>query len=271
MTIRIYIGCSANGEDAEAQGMLEYTLRHYATEDLDLRWMKLSRDPHSAWYSNPKKGEGWNTNGWATPFSAFRWAIPYDCNFQGTAIYMDVDQVARADIKQLNDQTIPDGKAILAKNATTHCCMLIDCERFKKLLKNMPTWEQLRRQAGLYRSVRASASAITAPFSGNWNCLDGEAYPTLMDSDIKVIHFTKVETQPHLQWALPRLHADKRKHWGEYARPVGLPHARPDVAPLVERLWKEAQRAGYGVERYLPKDEDAFGAYDQVRAGPKAA
>ena len=269
--IRIFIGCSANGEDAEAQGMLEYTLRHYATEDLDLHWMKLSREPASPWFSNPKQGLGWNTTGWATPFSAFRWAIPYVCKFEGKAIYMDVDQIARADIKQLNDQTIPDGKAILAKNTTTHCCMLIDCEAFGRLTKNLPSWQQLTRQAGLYRSVRATASAVTAPFEGNWNCLDGEQYKTLTDPDIKVIHFTKVETQPHLRWALMRLHAEKRKHWGEYARPIGLQHARPDVAPLVENLWKKAVQAGYGVERYLPKDAEMFGAYDQVRGGARAA
>jgi hypothetical protein len=33
MTIRIFVGCSANSEDAEAQAMLEYTLRiiHWTT------------------------------------------------------------------------------------------------------------------------------------------------------------------------------------------------------------------------------------------------
>jgi len=267
--IRVFVGCSANGEDAEAQGMFEYTLRRYATEDVDLHWMKLSRDPTSPWFSNPKAGTGWNTQGWATPFSAFRWAIPYVCNFEGLAIYNDVDQIYRADVKELRDQVIPNGKAILAKNPQTHCCMLIDCAAFKKI-PNLPTWDQLRTMAGLYRSVRAQTAPFTAPFSGNWNCLDGEQYKTLSDPDIKVIHFTKVETQPHLKWALPRLHADGKKHWGEYARQVGLPHARPDVAPLVERIWKEAQGA-YGIERYLPQPGDEFGNYNQVRGGSKAA
>ena len=36
MTIRIFIGCSANGEDAEMAAMLEYTLRHYASEPLGI-------------------------------------------------------------------------------------------------------------------------------------------------------------------------------------------------------------------------------------------
>jgi len=269
--IRLFVGCSANGEDAEAQGMLEYTVRRYATEDVDINWMKLSKDPVSPWFSNPKGGTGWTTTGWATPFSAFRWAIPHVCNFEGRAIYMDVDQIVRADVKQLWGQTIPEGKAILAKNPSTHCCMLMDCEAIKRLCKTWPSWDLLRTQAGLYRSVRALGGAVTAPFEGNWNCLDGETYKTLSEPDIKLIHFTKVETQPHLKWALPRLHANKQKHWGEYARPVGLPHARADVAPLVERLWKEAQTAGYGIDRYLPQPEDMFGQYHQVRGGAKAA
>jgi hypothetical protein len=268
--IRLFVGCSANGEDAEAQGMLEYSVRHYATEDIDFNWMKLSRDPVSPWFSN-SKGAGWNTTGWATPFSAFRWAIPYVCKFEGKAIYMDVDQIARADIKQLWQQEIPEGKAILAKNPNTHCCMLMDCAEIKRRVKNLPSWDQLRQMAGLYRSVRALASPVTAPFHGNWNCLDGETYPTLLHPEIKVIHFTRVETQPHLKWALPRLHADKQKHWGEYARKVGLPHARTDVETLVENLWKHAQAAGYGVERYLPQPADMFGPYNSVRGGAKAA
>jgi len=267
--IRLFVGCSANGEDLEAQGMLEYTVRHYTKDEIELNWMKLSRDTASPWFSHG--GKGWNTQGWATPFSAFRWAIPYVCKFEGKAIYMDVDQIVRADLKQLWDQTILDGKAILAKNASTHCCMLIDCERFRKLIKDLPDWEQLRRIAGMYKQVRARVSPVTAQFSGNWNCLDGETYPTLMHPDIKLIHFTRVETQPHLRWALPRLHAEKRKHWGEYARQIGLPHNRSDVAPLVETLWKKTQEAGYGIERYALKPDEMFGAYDSVRAGPKAA
>ena len=113
MTIRIFIGCSANGEDAEAQAMLEYTLRWYASEPLEITWMKLTHDPSSPWHSNPQKHEGWNTRGWATPFSAFRWAIPHVCNYEGKAIYMDVDMIARDDIANLWKQKIPDNAALL--------------------------------------------------------------------------------------------------------------------------------------------------------------
>src|SRR5262249_18549798 len=60
--IKIFVGCSANGEDAEAQAMLEYTLRqHHRDNDIELTWMMLSRDPASPWYSDPAKRGGWNT------------------------------------------------------------------------------------------------------------------------------------------------------------------------------------------------------------------
>lgn len=267
--IRIFVGCSANGEDAEAQGMLEYTLRRYATAPLDITWMKLSRDPQSPWYSNPAKKEGWNTATWATPFSAFRWAIPYVCKFEGKAIYMDVDKLARANIVNLNDQEHPEGKPLLMKDSKHTCVILFDCSKLKAA---MPPLHTLMSVEGYYRKVRTDMARLTAYFEGNWNCLDGENYKTLTDNDIKIIHFTRVETQPHLKWALPRLHAEGRKHWGEYSgRKMGLPHARPDVGPMVERIWKEAQEAGYGIEKYLPKPEEMFGRYDAVRGASRAA
>ena len=271
MTIRVFVGCSANGEDAEAAALLEYTLRKHCSQPLEITWMRLSRDPASPWYSDPRKNAGWNTVGWATPFSAFRWAIPHVCNYEGRAIYMDVDQIAMDDIAKLNGQSIPAGKALLAKDNVHTCCMLFDNARMKSYL---PTFEQLRRTQGLYRNVRNNLASAIAKFQNNWNCLDGENYKTLDDSDIKVIHFTKVETQPHLKWALPRLKASGRKHWNAHtlhSLDKGLPHARPDVQPLVDKLWEEAQVAGYRAETYEPSEGERFGDYNAVRGGSRAA
>lgn len=264
MTIRIFVGCSANGEDAEAQAMLEYTIRRYASLPIELNWMMLSHDPASPWYSNPTKRDGWNTVGWATPFSAFRWGIPHVCNFEGRAIYMDVDMVLRADIAELWNQDIPDHKVLLAKDEKHSCVMLFDCQKIKPIL---PEFERLRRTEGMYRNVRNNIGTHAARFSGNWNCLDGEKYKTLADPDIKLIHFTRVDTQPHLKWALPRLHAQGMQHWNRQAKEV--PHPRSDVQPFVDWLWKETQAAGYNVKRYIP--ETMFGNYNAVRGGARAA
>jgi hypothetical protein len=134
------------------------------------------------------------------------------------------------------NQPIPDKKCLLAKNESTFCVMLMDCAKMKSVL---PEFEQLRRVEGMYRKARTDVGAVTARFAGNWNCLDGENYKTLMDPDIKVIHFTKVETQPHFKYALPRLQAEGKQHWNRQAKIMR--HARADVEPLVDRLWKETQ------------------------------
>jgi hypothetical protein len=264
MTVRLFVGCSANGEDAEAQAMLEYTVRHYASAPVDIHWMMLSRDPTSPWYSNPLAREGWTTAGWATPFSAFRWAIPHVCNYEGKAIYMDVDQIARDDIVKLWTQPIPDNAVLLSKDETHSCVMLFDCAKARALL---PAFDALRQTEGLYRKVRHTIGSATAKFAGNWNCLDGETYKTLIDPDIKIIHFTRVETQPHLKYALPRLRAAGQQHWNRQA--AALPHVRSDVQPLVDRIWREAVAAGYTAERYIPAKP--FGRYDAVRGGARAA
>lgn len=268
--IRLFIGCSANGEDAEAQALLEYTLRkHHPADDIELHWMMLSRDPLSPWYSNPAKNEGWNTKGWATPFSAFRWAIPHVCNFSGKAIYTDVDKIFMADIAELWNQPIPLGKSMLVKDEVHSCVILWDCETAKKFL---PKFEDLRRTEGLYRTIRRMIASSSGRFAGNWNCLDGESYETLRDPHIKIIHFTKVETQPHLKWALPRLKAKGQQHWNRWTLKAEQPqpHRRKDVQPLVDQLWEEAQAAGYAAARYEALASN-FGSYDAVRGGARAA
>lgn len=266
--IRLFIGCSANGEDAEAQALLEYTLRkHHAADDIELHWMMLSRDPVSPWYS--AKNAGWNTVGWATPFSAFRWAIPHVCNYNGRAIYMDVDQIFMADVAELWAQEIPLNKCMLTKDEVHSCVILFDCERAKKFVGNFDT---LRRTEGFYRTIRKAIAPAAARFAGNWNCLDGDAYQTILDPQIKVIHFTKVETQPHLKWALPRLRAQNKQHWNRWTLKAEQPqpHARKDVQPLIDQLWAEAQAAGYRVEDYEAMATN-FGDYNAVRGGQRAA
>ena len=266
--IRIFVGCSANAEDAEAQAMLEYSLRHYATQPLEITWMMLSRDKESPWYSS--NTAGWNTQLWATPFSVFRWSIPHVCNYQGKAIYMDVDMIARTDIAHLWNQPFPAGKGVLWKDDKNSCVMLMDCEKLGKVL---PPFEHMRRKLGGYSVYRDNhARPIAAKFAGNWNCLDGEAYAKLTDPDIKVLHFTKVESQPHLKWALPRLKRQGKQHWNRWTlrRDEPMPHARADVMPLVEYVWARAQAAGYTAEKYEAIATN-FGDYDAVRGGHRAA
>lgn len=106
--IRVFVGCSANGEDAESQAVLEYTLRKHASRPVELTWMKQTHDRKSFWH-------GWNTSSWSTPFTGFRWGIPAACKYQGRAIYMDSDVIIMADIAELFDQPMLPGKVLKAR------------------------------------------------------------------------------------------------------------------------------------------------------------
>ena len=77
-----------------------------------------------------------------------------------------------------------------------------------------------------------------------------------------MIHFTRVETQPHLKYALQRLKAQGKKHWNHLSQPYK--HIRADVQPLVDKIWQEAQAAGYTAEKYEAIATN-FGAYNAVR------
>jgi hypothetical protein len=257
MTVKIFIGCPSNNEDIESQAVLDFSLHKHASEPLDITWMKLSRDPKSFWYSNPKKGLGWKTRHWATPFSPFRWAIPEYCEFQGRAIYLDIDMMVMDDIAKFWNQDIAPEAFIVAKNPKTFCCSLFDCAKARKFL---PPVSRLRSEIGLYGTMlrKNFGPGSVQGFNGigNWNCLDGESYKDLHDPEIKIIHCTSIPTQPQLKHALPRLAAKGQKHW--YAG-MTRPHWRKDIVELFDGLLEEAKANGYPPEKY--ETAETFGDY----------
>lgn len=247
--IRIFVGC-ASGDDLESQAVLEYTLRLHASQPLEITWMQQSRDPASPFY-------GWRTETWSTPFSGFRWAVPELCNFEGRAIYMDSDCIVAADIAELWEQRFQPGKCVLAKGSGSwrFCVSMWGCSSARlhmtpiEVLKASPSAHQ--RMTGIFASSKA-----VQPFVGNWNCIDGEDYADLNDPDIKVIHYSAENTQPHLRYAVPRLAREGRNHWfdGKVEK-----HWRPDLIALFDRLLSEARDAGFKPENYRPAQP--FGPY----------
>lgn len=257
--IRIFIGCSGNDEDLEFQAVLHYSLEKYASEPLDITWMRLSRDPSSFWFADPQKRLGWCTESWATPFSALRWGIPAACNFEGRAIYMDLDMIARADIAELWHHEIPNGFAMVSKPEAI-CVTLYDCERMKDLL---PPIDEIKR-TGVYRDIRRRIinSGKIKRYRNNWNCLDmrrdsGGEYADVNDPDIKVLHFTAIPTQPHLPYAITRLAQEGRKHW--YVKAPVRKHHRRDAVKLFDDTLTAAINAGYALENY--HNPTLFGDY----------
>lgn len=259
-TIRIFVGCAANHEDAESQAVLEWSIRKHATRarPLDITWMRLSRDPKSPFYSDPAARKGWRTEDWTTPFSGFRWAIPEICGFAGRAIYTDSDIIYFADIAELWNQPM-DGRVVLAKEAggTRFCVSLWDCAAARP---HVPALAELQRDPQAHRRMTyfyRDHPHLVGRFAGSWNTHDKEStFPDLRKSPPQSFHYTNIATQPQLRHALKRLKKAGLKHWYD-----GAPreHPRPDVIAVFDALYAEAKANGYGPERYCASPP--FGAY----------
>lgn len=214
---KVFIGSSSNGEDAEIETILEWTLRkNYSHPDpLEIIWMRQTNDASSYWH-------GFQTKRWSTPFSGFRWAIPEYCNFEGRAIYMDVDQINFRNIRDLFDISLC-GRPFAARRGTRFaghefCVMVIDNAAAREYM--IPVSRQRYSEDYHLRCI--------ANFSGNeqlvldidprWNCLDGEGRKI---EDIWHLHWTNMATQP---W---------KPKWY-----TGIPqeHPRPDLVQIYEEL-----------------------------------
>lgn len=176
--IKIFIGTSPNGEDQKAEQALEYSLRKNCSQPIDITWMRQGQGIFA----------GWNTKGWSTPFTMFRWGIPAACNYTGRAIYMDVDQLNLRDVNDLFE--IDMDKPIHArfvKDLKRHetSVMVMDCEKLKGIL---PSLEELK--AGAKVHIGANDIGFLDP---RWNNLDGEG---LKVEDIWHLHFTFMNSQP---------------------------------------------------------------------------
>lgn len=234
--IRLFIGSSPKQMDLEAEITLEHSIRSRATEPVEIEFMRASDDPASFWH-------GWNSAGWATPFSGFRWAIPERCGFVGRAIYMDVDMLCRGDVAELWRMPLGDGKKLMMKEPGSEkfCVTLFDCERCRDVIMPLAS---LKGDNGAHRKMRrlfASHPAWVAGFpqDANWNCLDGEDYRDATDARIKLIHFTRIPTQPHFKHARPRLAARGKAHWFA-GKPE--PHPRKDIVALWDEEFAQAQK-----------------------------
>lgn len=256
--IRVYIGCSPNCEDLESQAVVEYSLQRYASSPVSITWMKLSRDPTSPFYSNVKTGEGWRTGRWATPFSAFRWAVPALAGFTGKAIYSDSDFIYRADIAELHKQEFRDGAVVMIRQGAgmRFCCSMWNCEAARAVL---PPLDQLQRDENshaLMTQLFQRNPKLIQFYDGKWNEMDTQIRD-VNSPDIKAVHYTHMPTQPHLKYALPRLKAEGRQHW--MRGNLRTPHPNAELQHLFDTVLADAHAAGYTLDKY--RGDPAFGPF----------
>lgn len=237
-TIRLFVGTDANNCDLESQCVLEYTARKHCSMPLDITWMRqAAKGPWS----------GWKCRSGRTPFSHFRWSPPAVCGYEGRSIYCDGDFFFLADLSAVWNQEIPN--VALVRNPTgklTSSFIVFDNAKAKG---HVPSLDDLRRMPDAHSTLlnyfRAHPELLSAT-DGNWDCADMRGYE-LDDPTVKACHYTRVENQLHLKYAIPRLAAEGRSHW--YTGPV-FDHPRQDLVELFDRLYVEAQAEGFTVDKY---------------------
>jgi len=247
-TIKLFVGCAPNGEDAESQMVLEYTARKHSSMPIEITWMKHSNDPMSFWY-------GWRSETWATPFSGFRWGIPAACGYQGQAIYMDSDMIILADLAELWNNPWDDHSIIQMKGDWRTCVAKWNCERAGKVL---PPIDQIKSVPNAHQQLFSGLQQnphLQQSFDRQWNNFDGENDPL---DQIKILHYTDMASQPHGKYSTKRLDSEGRKHWfdGEFRS-----HRRPDVEDLFDTYYMEAIKSGMSVYDYYSTDPDTWVNY----------
>lgn len=239
-TIRLFCGADGTNCDLESQMVLEYSVRKHATQPVSIVWMQQAAEgPYAGW----KCGSG------RTPFSHFRWSIPAMCGYEGKGIYCDSDFLFLADIAELWNQDVPgvflsrQPKGKLGKT----CCLLFDCAHAKSHVPDLAALRKMAEPQGQMLKYFEQHPELSSGFSGDWNALDGKGVVDIHSPRTKAIHYTRMETQCHLRYAIPRLRSEGRAHW--YTGPT-FQHPQDDLQALFDRLYSEALAAGYTVDQY---------------------
>ena len=250
--IKLFVGCAPNGEDAESQMVLEYTARKHSSMPIEITWMKHSNDPMSFWY-------GWNSQTWATPFSGFRWGIPAACGYKGQAIYCDSDFVFLSDLADLWNQPFEPGKVGMVKGGKEGwrtCLTKWNCEEAGK---HFPPLDQIKSAPTAHQQLMAwfTNSNLIQPFEGMWNTVDGE---DVSIEQIDAHHYSSMNHQHHLKYALPRLKEEGRSHWfdGEVKQ-----HWREDLEQMFDSYYQEAMLSGMKPTDYYSTDPSTWVSYSK--------
>ena len=188
LTLPIREGAQAAGKPPVRLFLGSEPAQHRA-ERVFLWSIERVRDPgrvYQIWLM--KDLAGFQSQGWTTGFTNYRFAIPHFAGGAGRAIYNDVDQIYLADPGQLFDLDL-GGHGFRAVAPDDTSVMLLDCARMA------PVWTlegaQKRSKPELLRAALAIPD-LYGSLSGDWNARDGE----YQRGRSKLLHFTTLHTQP---------------------------------------------------------------------------
>lgn len=267
--VRVFIGTSAGGEDAEACLVCEYTLRARASRPVEVSWVALSRDPASPYYSDPRPHPaaavdaeglpraqetlGWRTERWSTPWTALRWAVPAVCGWEGRVVYLDCPTVVLGDVVELADAPVPAGACVLVRRAGAQMhagCLVFDCAAARGWV---PDVAALQADVGAHQAMGAFLhrdGGLAGDLPAGWGLRDQD-YSADPAAATGSVHCAVVRLQPHLPYARARLRRAGRAHWMDE---TPLPHYCQDLVALWRREYAAALAAGYEVEQYVPEE-----------------
>lgn len=252
--LRVFVGTSPGGEDAEACAVLEHSLRSRASVPVEVEWLRLSSDPTSWCYSDPKFGLGWRAEAWATPWTALRWAVPEICGWRGRAIYFDGPTLVLGDVAELAAAAPPPGAFVLLRRAGAAlgtACAVFECAEARR---HLPPLSKMQADVGAHQAVGALFErypGLVGPLPGDWGMSDAEfsLRPASAPASGSVC-FASPLTQPHVRRAEARLARTGRKHWHDGVR---LPHYCPRLVAMYEA---EYAAAAPELWRYLPEESE---------------
>lgn len=160
----------------------------------DPGWETTRNGVNGTWRVGGAVEGGWvkQPGSWGTPFSAFRFAVPELCGFEGRAIYLDADMLVLGDIAELWDMPPSFGRGMRCVSGMRSDVSVIDCRVFDR-----PDWPkiQVMKPSGArvfeYMRWMNEHSVIQDDLPAVWNDCDGAIYNREPES-VKLLHYTNV-------------------------------------------------------------------------------
>jgi len=207
---RVFIGYDPS-QDISFE-VLRYSLQKHTTQELDIRAIDAEKIPDWGRPIDPLA---------STPFTYTRFLVPWLCDYEGIALFMDGDMLALGDVSELFELSM-DGLALRVRQhdynpeATVKMggkvqtqyprknwssLMLMNCEKLGAWTK-----EAVETQTGAWlHRFEAVPDEEIGDISEEWNVLDHMTGPT------KLLHYTS--GGPWLKGCEDADHADL---WHEY-------------------------------------------------------
>jgi lipopolysaccharide biosynthesis glycosyltransferase len=192
MTLRVFIGY-------DARQPISYTVLQYSI-------VKNSSKPVSLAALNIKHSPGLRCG--LTPFTFSRFLVPYLCNYEGWALFLDIDILVKGDIAELFSFADDKYAVMVSKNEKHRfewaSVMLFNCAKCKAL-----TPDVVNTKDGLH-GINWVPDEEIGDLPREWNHLVGYDEPR---ENPKLIHYT--QGVPLFQEVGPCEHRDI---WHEYAQ-----------------------------------------------------